>query len=93
MYFIIMECGPINEANELYEEFCISRDIPIAELHENQIQDILVEEYNKEFYAEGQAFYAFKRLAVEDILWAQDPGNEESYVIPLPLSEIDYGNN
>ena len=93
MYFIVMECGPINEANELYEEFCISRDIPIAELHENQIQDILVEEYNKEFYAEGQAFYAFKRLAVEDILWAQDPGNEESYVIPLPLSEIDYGNN
>lgn len=93
MYFIAMECGTLAEANELYEAFCLARDIPLVEItNEDQLETILIDEYNKEFYGEGQAFYAFKRLAVEDILWAQDPGNEESYVVPLPLSEISYNN-
>lgn len=92
MYLIAMECGPLSEANRLYEEFCISRDIELVNLQsEEQLEDILLREYNKEFYAEGQAFYAFKRLGTEDILWAEFPGDEESYVVPLPLSEISYG--
>lgn len=93
MYLIAMECGPLSEANRLYEELCLSRDIELVDLqNEEQLEEILIKEYNKEFYAEGQAFYAFKRLAVENILWAQFPGDEESYVVPLPLSEINYGN-
>lgn len=93
MYFVAMECGTLARANELYETFCRSRNIPVIELRdENQVADVLVTEYNKEFYAEGQAFYAFKRMALETILWAKFPGDEESYVVPLPLGEIDYGN-
>ena len=93
MYFIAMECGPLSEASRLYEEFCLSRDIELVNLQsEAQLEEVLIKEYNKEFYAEGQAFYAFKRLAVENILWAKFPGDEESYVVPLPLSEINYGN-
>ena len=93
MYFIAMECGTLSEANRLYEEFCLSRDIELVTLQdEARLEKTLIKEYNKEFYAEGQAFYAFKRLAVEDILWAEFPGNEESYVVPLPLTEINYGN-
>ena len=93
MYFIAMECGTLSEANELYETFCLARDIPVTEItNENQLESILADEYNKEFYGEGQAFYAFKRLAVENIHWAKDPGDEESYVVPLPLSEVNYNN-
>ena len=93
MYFIAMECGTLAEADALYETFCLSRDIPLLEIRsENQLKDILLDEYNKEFYGEGQAFYAFKRLAVENILWAQDPGNAETYVVPLPLNEVNYNN-
>lgn len=93
MYFIAMECGPLSEASRLYEEFCLSRGIELVNLQsEAQLEEVLIKEYNKEFYAEGQAFYAFKRLAVENILWAKFPGDEESYVVPLPLSEINYGN-
>lgn len=93
MYFILMECGTLEEANVLYDEFCISRDIPSVEIKmPEQLENILVEEYNKEFYAEGQSFFAFKRLAVKEILWAVDPGNEEAYVIPLPSSEVSYQN-
>lgn len=93
MYFIGMECGTLAEANQLYEEFCIARDIPVVEISNNvQLKNILNEEYNKEFYGEGQAFYAFKRWAVEDILWAKDPGDAASYVVPLPLNEVNYNN-
>lgn len=93
MYFILMECGTLDEANEVYNEFCISRDIPSVEIKmPDQLLNILVEEYNKEFYAEGQAFFAYKRLGVEEILWAIDPGDEEAYVVPLPSSEISYQN-
>ena len=82
MYFIATECGTLSEANRLYEEFCLSRDIELVTLQdEARLEETLIKEYNKEFYAEGQAFYAFKRLAVEDILWAEFPGNEESYVV------------
>lgn len=93
MYFILMECGTLEEANELYDEFCISRDIPSVEIKmPEQLLNILVEEYNKEFYGEGQTFFAYKRLGVEEILWAVDPGNEEAYVVPMPSSEISYQN-
>ena len=93
MYFIAMECGELVEANALYEEFCIARDIPILEITNTlQLENILADEYNKEFYGEGQAFYAFKRLAVENILWAQDPGDKNSYVVPLPPREVNYNN-
>ena len=92
MYFIAMECGSLDMANQLYDAFCIARNIPSVNIQSaEQLKTILIEEYNKEFYAEGQTFYAYKRLAVEDILWASDPGDEEAYVVPLPSSEINYG--
>ena len=59
---------------------------------EAQRTKILVQEYNKEFYGEGQAFYAYKRLAVNDIYWAGVPGSVETYVIPLPKNEAAYVN-
>lgn len=91
IYLILIECSTLEEADEYYKEFCLSRDIPVVDLQdEMQVRSVLIEEYNKEFYGEGQAFYMYKRLAVEDILWAEDPGNEESYVVPLPQSEIKY---
>ena len=91
IYLILIECGTLEEADEYYKEFCLSRDIPVVEIQDEiQVRQLLIEEYNKEFYGEGQAFYMYKRLAVEDILWASDPGNEDSYVVPLPQSEIKY---
>ena len=91
MYFIAMECGSLEEANNLYNEFCVQRDItPVTITNADQLKDILVNEYNKEFYGEGQMFYAYKRLAVQHILWALDEGTEECYVIPLPKKEVSY---
>lgn len=91
MYLIAIECASLEEANMLYEEFCVSRDIPQMQISdEGQLKDLLLKEYNKEFYGEGQAFYAYKRMAKEDVLWAPNLLREEDYIVPLPLDEISY---
>lgn len=88
MYLIAMECSPLKDATELYREMCVARDIePVVITSEEQLRKILVLEYNKEFYGEGQAFYAYKRLGIQDILYAKVPGSVETYVLPLPMQE------
>ena len=91
MYFIAMECGTLDQANELYNEFCIQRDVtPVTIKNNTQLDEILLNEYNREFYAEGQMFYMYKRKAVKRILWSLDEGSEETYVVPLPKKEVSY---
>lgn len=93
MYLIAIECSSLTDANSYYTTFCTARDItPATMTDEAQRTKILVQEYNKEFYGEGQAFYAYKRLAVNDIYWAGVPGSVETYVIPLPKNEAAYVN-
>ena len=88
MYLIAMECSSLEEANELYKKMCVARDIPeVTITSKEQLKQILVLEYNKEFYGEGQAFYAYKRLAIEDIFNAQVLGAVDTYVFPLPVQE------
>lgn len=88
MYLIAMECSSLEEANALYSEMCIARDIPSVEIDDvNELRDIIVKEYNKEFCGEGQTFYMFKRLAIETIPYAAESGSISTYVIPLPVQE------
>lgn len=50
-------------------------------------------EYRKEFYAEGQLWYYYKRnnvLTIPDGL--SNPMTEVKYLVPFPLSEIEFGN-
>ncbi len=89
MYLIAMECSSLEDATELYKEMCVARNIAsVIITSDEQLRQILILEYNKEFYGEGQAFYAYKRLAIEDILYAKVPGGVETYVLPLPVQEI-----
>ena len=60
------------------------------------IQQVLKEEYMKEFFGEGQLFYYYKRLNVSSIPAGDDSGDvvmdETKYKFPLPDSETDYRN-
>lgn len=88
MYFIAMECSDFTEATELYDAICIARDIPSVEITDAaQLQNLLVLEYNREFYGEGQAFYAYKRMGIETIIDSSEPGSIATYVVPLPKEE------
>lgn len=87
MYFIVMECGSLDRANELYNQFCASRGCQYTELTAENRQSIVLQEYYKEFIAEGQIFFANKRLAIQNPLWVEDDMREEQYVLPIPERE------
>jgi hypothetical protein len=91
MYFIAIETAPLGEAQSLWDEFKGARNIASSVLTSdlNQVQNELIKEYRKEFLAEGQAFYAYKRVNAPKsaIIWASYYANLD-YNIPLPKSEL-----
>lgn len=93
MYFILMEASSdYTEVNKLYENFCEARKITAQNItEETQLKLILKNEYHKEFTAEGQTFYAYKRMGAKNILWYHDIMTATEYVIPLPKQEINHG--
>lgn len=93
MYLIAMECSSLGEANTLYNEMCSARNTAsVGIAGADQLKELLIKEYNKEFYGEGQAFYAYKRLAAEKIYFTNEPGTKEVYVVPLPVKESIYAD-
>jgi starch-binding outer membrane protein, SusD/RagB family len=91
MYLISMETAPIDEAQAYWNAFATSRNLVMTTLPADieERKSILIKEYRKEFYAEGQAFYAYKRVNAgkSAILWA--PASAElNYVVPMPLTEV-----
>ena len=91
MYFIAMEAtSSTTEANRLFVEYASSRGISSSDLSSNKL-NILTKEFNKEFYAEGQMFFFYKRVnATRTINYI--PLNAERYILPLPEREIVYNN-
>jgi len=92
IYFIAVETGGATPENQaLWDEFTTKRNIENVELPTDtyELRNILLKEYRKEFYAEGKAFYFYKRhnLPKEEFLWAQADLNL-NYVLPLPKTEI-----
>ncbi len=93
MYLIAIECSDLTAASNYYKTLCEARDIsPVTFTDDNHRNEVLIKEYNKEFYGEGQAFYAYKRLAVKSIYWTSVEGSAETYVVPLSLKESGYAN-
>ncbi len=90
MYLVIMETAPLSEANAAYQEFCTARNLTYEPMTEDTRAEIVRWEYLREFIAEGQNFFTYKRFAVKRMLWqsaeSMDCG-EEQYVLPLPPGE------
>ncbi|HCD92789.1 MAG TPA: hypothetical protein DEQ93_06035, partial [Odoribacter splanchnicus] len=55
-----------------------------------ELSETLILEYNREFYGEGQAFYAYKRLGRSKIFGTSTVGSALIYVLPLPKAESLY---
>jgi len=91
LYLILIETttNPA-EAQSLWAAFRTARNIPVTTLPSDpaQVQSTLVTEYRKEFLAEGQAFYAYKRvnLPKAGFLWCPAAATP-NYLFPLPKTE------
>ncbi len=86
MYLIAIETtADVEEANSLYNDYLL-RGCGVA-LTEDAFgaqtnrQDVLMSEYRREFFAEGQIFYAYKRFHASSMLWCNEPITEEDYVL------------
>lgn len=92
MYLIAMETSTdLAEINQLYTEYMDSHNVALATPF-NSLEEVatwIENEYRREFYAEGQMFYTYKRLGETNIKWAKTPANENTYIIPLPETEYD----
>ena len=93
MYLIIAECADLSEANGMYKEFLASRGLVTTELTESNRKEVIQLEYLKEFYAEGQMFYVYKRLGTVTMHWGTKECGEDVYVLPLPLRELNTTEN
>ena len=97
LYFIAIETATSGaEAQTYWSEFRRARNIQVTDISSSsadQIKAALRSEYRKEFIAEGQAFYAYKRWnsAKADVLWVPS-ASTINYVVPLPLTESSTTN-
>jgi len=94
MYLIATEAAPtLTEAQAYWNTFRTARNITTSALSSDPVmlKDEVMKEYRKEFYAEGQAFYNYKRLDMpkSKILYASTSATVVlNYVVPLPKSEL-----
>lgn len=93
VYLIAAECEPdAQTALQHLNEVRVNRNTGEAS-NPDALPDLLMMEYRKEFYGEGQLWYFYKRTNATNILSAVT-GNTVSYdpvdyVLPIPLSETD----
>lgn len=90
MYLIAAEAAPFNDGLNYFKLFRESRNIKQLAVPANEIalQTEIVKEYRKEFYAEGQSFFAYKRLNVLKTAFIFAPSAATiNYLPPLPARE------
>ncbi|WP_316817129.1 RagB/SusD family nutrient uptake outer membrane protein [Pedobacter nyackensis] len=95
MYMIAIESAPLGEAQNLWAAYRNSRNISVTTLPADpvQLQMELLKEYRKEFYAEGQAFYAYKRVnALKGSVLFTPSNATVNYLLPLPKTESSTAN-
>jgi len=90
MYMIAIETAQTADAQALWSVFRTSRNLQSTILPADPVllQNELLKEYRKEFYAEGQAFFAYKRLNASKANILFVPGDATvNYLIPMPKTE------
>lgn len=91
MYLIAIETSTdLNTAQSLYDAYMRECQFtlyePFASLE--AAKEEMVNEYRRELFAEGQMFFCYKRHAAKQMMWNDDEMTEDSYILPLPSTEI-----
>lgn len=102
MYLILTECAQTKtDAETSYRFYCGKKGIPFASGFnaagwEADRKNKMIREYVREFYAEGQTFFTYKRYNVTALPagWCASgyTGTAARYLVPKPDREINYIN-
>lgn len=91
MYLIMAECGTGADAQNAWNAYRTARNIPANPLPADPelVKLLVIKEYRKEFFAEGQAFFNYKRINATSaqFLWAP-AGYTINYLPPVPKREF-----
>ena len=90
MYLIAVECAPsLTEGNTWLDEFRKNRGLQTINCSsQEQLDNEILKEYLKEFYAEGHMFFTYKRLGASEMIWNEERQIEiNEYQIPVPDTE------
>ncbi len=99
MYLIVAECQAktnlsegISTLNKMRTE---RRAVLLDEAADEAVfAQALTTEYEREFYGEGQLFYYYKRLNLNEIVGVDGtslPMSDEKYTFPFPADEVQFG--
>ena len=92
VYLIAMETSTdLSEVNDLYYEYMLARNEQVEDFIDLDAAYTEIEnEYRREFIAEGQVFFMYKRKLASVMKWKeQSVVNEENYIVPLPKTELN----
>lgn len=95
MYYILAECtDDLDEASALISTVREARGIEnVTFANETERMNHIEKEYRKEFYAEGQLWYFYKRLGYETFLYCPvEKMVEANYRFAIPDDETILGN-
>ncbi|MBP1613131.1 MAG: RagB/SusD family nutrient uptake outer membrane protein [Bacteroidetes bacterium] len=88
MFLILIETAPLSEANQYYATFRAAREAAYTPLTDSNRNLLVLKEYIKEFWSEGQSFFAYKRLDWPVLLMSNMSMNESNYILPIPADEL-----
>lgn len=93
MYMIALETTTsLDEANSLWNTYQRSHNVLLTEDTFNslsEVQPVVQAEFLREFYAEGQMFYYYKRMNSQQMKWRVNAVDESEYILPLPETEYE----
>lgn len=96
MYYILAEAARTPEEGVNYLNM-VRKNRGLSELSKdldaNRVQNEITKEYQKEFLAEGQLFYYYKRLRTEKMQFNNKTLTDKSYVLPIPDLELEFNPN
>ncbi len=95
VYLIAMETSvALTDVNTLYRTYMIAHGVPYPTEFSSleEAREWIIDEYRREFFAEGQMFYTYKRTGATEMMWRDQAVAESEYVLPLPRTEYNPNN-
>lgn len=95
VYYIAAECAATTEEGVAYlNTIRANRGLGAlaVTISATTLTAEILKEYKKEFYAEGQLFYYFKRKNAAKIDGNSLAATEAVYVLPMPDNEVEFAN-
>lgn len=96
MYYILAETAPTSaEGVDFLNTIRSARGLPLlpASTTSSVLRTEITKEYQKEFYAEGQLFYYYKRKNIVRMQFMSSDIALTKYVLPIPASELEFNPN